>query len=1140
MKKIEIPETYFFQGKFFTKVFRVMRITAFFLLISVSSVFAKTSYSQNTRFSLHLENVTLQQVFDEIQKKSEFIIFYKDNQVDINHRANIDFDDVTVDQVLDQALKSTNLGYKIIDRQIVITSDKAKEAPTSLSSETLSPQPQKKEINGSVIDAKGIPLPGVSVVVKGTTTGTISDADGKFSLTVPVDAKTLSFSFVGLKTQEFIIGNKTSFAVTLAEETVGLNEVVAVGYGTQKKREVTGSITTVNAEEMKDMPVANFGLKMQGKLSGVQIAATSGEPGSTPSFRIRGQASINGGNAPLFVIDGFPSTWGGIETLSPNEIESVSVLKDASATSLYGSRAANGVILITTKSAKAGVTNIELSAYTGIEKVSNRGKPNMMNAREFAQFKKNIYDDAAIYEGYTGGVPAAYQHPDQVKEGTNWYDVLLRQAITRNYNLSVTAGTTRLKSSVNVNYNSQEGVVLNTVAEKFNIRSNNIFEVTEKLTLGFNLSGTYRKKQIPDNVGNGPFSILGSSVLMDPQLKYRNDDGTYPISYVQPGMFSNANYYSLLKNRKNLANLYSCLINSFAEFEIIKGLKYKLSANLDFDNNLYDSFTPSIVSGGLMGPPPNPATGGYVTGNYSTWMIENTLTYSKTYKKHHFNALLGYTSQKFAAQSTSISATNYPDDKIDWFNVASVKEASGGKSASSMLSYLGRLNYNYDGKYLISMAFRRDGCSRFGADARYGNFPSVSLGWVASDESFLKGYDKLSYLKFRISTGKVGNNNIGDYSSLASVVTQNYVTNGTITAGKALNGIENKNLTWETTQQTDVGFDLGLFKDRIFIVYDYYQKRTDGLLYAIDIPIQSGYSNIVSNIGEFKFWGHEFGLETKNIVGKFKWNTNFNIAFNRNKAIKLGTNNTPIGGYNYYWDYNRTQVGHALGQFIGYVNDGVYMTQEQFDTQPKNSSSMVGSVRMKDVNGPNGKADGVIDEYDRLTVIGDPNPNFVYGMTNEFSYKNFDASIVISGTQGGDIANMLLSWSENLSGIFNVTKDLAHGWRSLENPGDGKIPRSRTGTSDFFSSPANSRHIFDGSFLAVKNVTLGYQMPLKANSYVKSVRFYVSAQNILTLTKYPGMNPEVSAYGLNGLNQGLDQTPYPISIITTLGINIKF
>lgn len=1018
-----------------------------------------------------------------------------------------------------------------------VTTFAATEPTIANNSYTTNVTQQGKKINGVVRGNDGEPAIGANVIIKGTTNGTITDLDGRFSLEVPPGG-ILQISYIGYNTLDIPVGNRTSIDITLKEDTKALDEVVVVAYGTQKARSVTGAMSKLDAEKLSDMPVSQIGEKLQGKFAGVQINQANGEPNGGLVIRVRGAASINGGNEPLVVIDGFPTT-SGLASISPDEIENITVLKDAASASLYGSRAANGVILVTTKSAKgvsAGKPNVEFNAYFGIDKISKQGRPDVMNAQEFAQFKKEYYEDQAIYEGYTGGVPECYQNPSTVGEGTDWYDLLLQTALTQNYNLGLNAGSEKLKTAVNINYNAKDGVILNTYSDRFAARANNIFEASDRVTFGLNLSGSYTVGQLTGSLGGGR-NIIGCAFLMDPQLKYQNEDGTYPISYTQPGMFANPNWYLVLTQRQTPSKTFRGTINTYADIKIINGLKYRISANADLGSTTSESWIPSTANGSLMSAPPNPATGSYGTSNYTNWLIENTLNYNKTLMEdHNIDVLLGYTTQKNSQENATINASDYPDDELPWFGAAITR--TGNSDASkwgtwAMISYLGRLNYDYKEKYLLSIAFRRDGCSRFGANAKFANFPSVSLGWIASDETFMQKFNKLSYLKLRASYGLVGNYNIGNYTYLASVGSYNYVTNGSITPGRGLSGIGNNELTWETTKQLDFGLDLGLFNDRIFLVYDFYWKNTDGLLYQVDIPYSSGFSNIQSNIGEFRFWGHEISLETKNMVGKFKWNTHVNISIDRNKAMKLGTNDTPIGGNNNQEDYNRTAVGMPLGMFYGYVYDGVFMTQEEFEKGPKHASSMIGTVRMKDLNG-----DNVIDMDDR-TFIGNPNPDFTFGITNEFSWKDFDASLVLTGSVGNDIIDGTYEWVENIDGCFNVRKEVAERWRSPENPGNGAIPRTRTGTTELFRY-TNSRWVFNGSYLRVKNLTIGYTVPLKKNPYIKGLRVYASGQNLLTWTAYPGMNPEISSKGASGLYQGVDNTAYPVARTFSLGVNVKF
>jgi TonB-linked SusC/RagA family outer membrane protein len=882
---------------------------------------------------------------------------------------------------------------------------------------------------------------------------------------------------------------------------------------------------------VKDMPVSNIGEKLQGKFAGVQINQNSGQPGVEMSFRIRGAASINAGNSPLIVIDGFP-TESGLQTLSPDEIESVTVLKDAAASSLYGSRAANGVILITTKQAKAGRQSIDFNTYNGIQTVSKRGRPDLMNAPEFAEFKKEYYQDAATYEGYTGGIPTQYQNPTQYgpNSGTNWFDVLLRDARTQDYNLSISSGTTNLKSVVNLNYNRQDGVMINQFAERFTARANNIYTLSDKITIGANLGITYRNQNITPNLGEGR-NIIQVAYLTDPTLNYKNPDGTYPYGFAPPGMFSTPNYYQVLRLTTNQTKDLTLIGNAYVTYKLAEGLKIKTSINVNTDYSINHYFSPSTVSGGVT--PAASGNGSYNTSNFLSWLSETTLTYTKSFKKHNLDAFVGYTTQKVNYENSGINGSQFPDDNIPFLNVAATRIGNVDASNFSLISYIGRLNYNYDNKYLLSVAFRRDGSSKFGSNTKYGNFPSVSAGWVVSDEAFMKPIQKISLLKIRASYGKVGNNNIGNYTYLAGINQNNYVFNNQLANGSSLNGIGNNNLTWETTSGYNIGLDLGLFNNRISFTYDYYWKKTDGLLYAINIPEQSGFTSVTSNIGRFDFWGHEFSIESKNLVGALKWTTNFNISFDRNIVKQLGTSNAPIGGYQEYWDDNRTAVGNPIGLFYGYINTGVYMTQAEFNSQPHDATAMVGTARFKDVNG-----DGKIDGNDR-TYIGNPNPKFAYGMTNTLSYKKLDFTIVVAGTVGNDIADDAFQSTENLDGVFNVRKGVANRWRSEQNPGDGIYPRTRSGTTADFRN-FTTRQVFSGTYLMAKNITLGYTFPQFNNKVIKGARLYLSAQNAFTFTRYPGMNPEVGYAGLNGLNQGRDFTAFPIAQTYSVGANLNF
>ena len=973
------------------------------------------------------------------------------------------------------------------------------------------------KLSGRVIDAKGEPIPGANISVKGTTIGTITDMDGNFSIDVNPN-QILTISFIGYETKTIPVSNQKTLNVVLQETVNQLDELVVVSYGTQKKRDLTGSVSKIDAGELESFPVGQFAQKLQGQVAGVQINQSTGQPGKGMGFRIRGAASINGGSSPLFVVDGIPINMD-LSSINPDEIETFSILKDAAATSLYGSRAANGVVLITTKRGKQGKTQVDVNASFGIQTLKGLKTPDVMNGEEFAQYKKEYYEDAARYEGYTGGVPEQYQNPSQYGTGTNWYDLLTRNAATQNYSISVTANKDKFNTAIVLGYFRQDGVMYNSNFERYSLRANNDYQVNDRLKLGLNIAPTLQIKNNQNT--DGGWQILSAAFLADPTVNPYDENGEPILS---------------LSKTQDLA----LLSNAFAELDIWNGIKYKFQAGFDLGAKNYRDFTPSTAGGAMFTAPPQKASGQYNTNFHYSWTIENMLMYNHKFGNHNIDALVGYSAQKYSNEYNQLTATDFPSDDIPWMGAGATKNGDNNIEQWALASVIARANYSFKDRYLLQATFRRDGCSRFGAGNKYANFPSISAGWIVSDEAFMEPVTNvMNYLKIRASYGLTGNYNIGNYRYIAGVSTYNYVLGGSLAPGKGLGNLGNNALTWEETKQLDLGVDIGFLNDRIYLMYDYYNKKVDGLLYQVDIPRASGFSNIYSNIGDYKAWGHEITLQSRNLVGDFKWTTNLNIAFNRNEITKMGTNNTPKGGYSNQEDFNRLAVGEPIGIFMGYVFDGVYMTEEEFNSQPKHASSEIGTVRMKDVSGPNGVPDGIIDNNDRVK-IGDPNPDFIYGMTNEFSWKNFDLSILISGQVGGDIINSNYEHTLNIDGCFNVLKKVANRWRSPENPGDGQVPRTKAGTTELFRFN-NSSWVYDASYLTIKNITLGYTIPIKPSQYLSKLRVYVTAQQLVTFTKYPGMNPEIAMnedMGWNGL--GVDRTTYPVPRTFSIGCNISF
>ncbi len=980
-------------------------------------------------------------------------------------------------------------------------------------------------------------LPGVNVSVKGTSTGTVTDAEGAYSLTVPDEQATLVYSFIGYLTQEVAVSRRTSIDISLAPDTKSLNEVVVVAYGTQKRADVTGAVATISAAEIKDIPVTQFTQKLQGKTPGVQILQTTGTPGAGLSIRIRGAASISGSSQPLYVVDGFPIV-GDISNINPDEIEAFSILKDASATALYGSRASNGVVLITTRRAANGRSSISFNAYYGVQQVPKRGRPDMMNAQEFAQYENEVYQEK-IRLGQEKTIPVEYQNPAQYAgKGTDWYGLLLRDAPIQNYSLSLTSSKDKLSTAATVGYLSQDGVLLNSNYKRYSVRLNSDYKVNDRVTIGVNVAPSYATNNTPNADGNiFGGGIIQSAIATSPLAPAINPDGSLPLTATSPGLFPNPNWYNVAQIVKNNTRTGRILSNAYGTLELLKGLSFKSSINIDYTNQQYNNFTPS-TSGSLFSAPPIQTGATQQNNVFYSWLTENTLAYKRSFGAHNLDLLAGYTAQKYHQDYSTIYGYGFANDKVQTLNAATQFSPGFDVQEWSLVSFVSRLNYNYKGKYLLSASFRRDGSSRFAPNTKYGNFPAVSVGWNVSDEPFLARIPLISNLKLRAGYGLNGNFNIGNYGYLARTGATNYPFNNALANGTTVSNIGNNNLSWEKSNQLDIGADLSILKGRIGFTYDYFYKTTSNMLLNVGVPYESGFGSITDNVGKFEFRGHEFAISTQNLTGKLRWSTDANITFIRNNVLNLGPYSPALPRSDANGP-NITQIGSPIGSFYGYKFLGVYKNQADFDASPKylgsDAPSMVGTVKYADLNG-----DGVITVADK-TIIGNPNPKFMFGMTNNLSYGNVDFSVVIAGQYGNDIMNRTLEYIQNLDGVFNVTKDVAHRWKSEQDPGDGIHPRAVVSTG--LARTTNSRWVTSGSYLTIKNITLGYTVPLPANNYIRSIRAYGSVQQAYVFTKYKGANPEVNDNGtnngMNALVQGIDYTSYPVPRTLSFGVNMN-
>ncbi|MBN7811070.1 TonB-dependent receptor [Algoriphagus sp. H41] len=1002
---------------------------------------------------------------------------------------------------------------------------------------------QSQSVRG-VVSSEGEPVPGALVLVKGTQRGTVTDIDGNYSIDA-APGEILVVSFVGYTTKEVaVVGGQTEINVTLDLSTSDLSEVVVVGYGSQIKKEVTGAIQSVSGKDLQDMPVSSVAQKLQGRLAGVQINQTTGKPGQGMNVRIRGQLSVSGGSQPLYVVDGFPIS-GDVNSINPDEIQDITVLKDAASTSLYGSRAANGVVMITTKKGVKGQTNVNLNVFTGFQQVPEQGRLEMMNAEEFAQFKKEYYTDAGQ------PVPEAFQNPAEYRDKNNdWYDAMLQTAPITSYNLTVTSNKERVNTAVIAGIFDQKGVVVNSDYKRYSMRMNTDYAISDKVNIGINLAPNYVVDNTPRTDGTRGTGILFNALHTWPVMPIYDESGELTYFNRFPAntgnIFAYPNWVRSAEEITNETKVFNILGNTYAEWKPIKGLSFKTTFNTEIRNSNYFWFNPSTATANINVAIPTVAVSIRDQEQELTWLNENTVTYGKTVGDHSFQLLAGFSNQQFRRDRTRIQADTYADDRLPTIQGALNINRGGtfsGVDEWTLTSIFSRATYNYKGKYLLTGSIRSDGSSRFGSDNRWGVFPSVSAGWVLSDEEFLKTNSSISFAKLRGSYGITGNNNIGNYTQYALVNnTINVAFGNNVAPGAAVTSLNNSNLGWETTAQFDLGLDLGLWDDRLSFVYDFYTKNTTNLLYAVQIPQESGFTNFNDNIGEIKFWGHEFAVNAIAVnTSNFRWNVNANISFNRNEVISLADGIDRV-----YGTYHITQVGQPFGQFYGMVKEGNYMNAEDLANSPIiPGRSTVGSIKLKDVNG-----DGVITyggDNDDRAIIGNPFPDFVYGFVNNFTFKNWDASITASGSQGNQLYMRHLYSTANLDGVFNMVRKAIDRFRSPEDPGEGIFGTTVGGgnVTGVERDWNNSNFVWDASYFTIRNITVGYTFRNLPKT-IQSARLYASGQNMWVFTKYwGGSNPEVSMQndgnGDGGnLSPGVDLSAYPVPRTITFGANITF
>lgn len=1087
-----------------------MKLSAIILLSACLQVSAK-SYAQ--RVTLSERNASLETVFRYIEKQTGYVFFFDQHLLDKAKKVSVDLKRASLEKALQACFADQPLSYSIVGKNIVIRKKEVSSDVPWLAN--LPAPPPQVDIRGKVTDVDGTALPGASVVIKNTTKGTVTDASGNFRMDVPAGT-VLVISYVGYESQEITVTeSQEAMSIVLKPQVSSREEIVVIGYGTAKKSDLTGSISQVKSKDITAYPSTNVMQALNGRAAGVRVMQNNGAPGGSMSVRIRGTNSILGGNEPLYVIDGFPYN-GNPTFLQNSDIESIDILKDASSIAIYGSRGANGVVIITTKSGKKGDrTRVDFEAGYTMQQVSK--KMDLMNARQYAE----LYNEQAANDGL-----APYFTQQEIDslgsiKGTDWQDLVLRKAPMFVTSVNVSGGSEKTKFSLGGSAFLQDGIVRNSDYKRYNVRGNIEHEISKVFSVSYNAILTRLNSQRQNSGLGNRGSDLISAMLMAPEsLSPYMPDGSYRRLTTAYPFISNAIINPLIPIYEISDKIKSDRVFSTAALTIkpFKDLSIRISGGIDNLNDRTDYYANIEPSTNSVGSASVAAT------QFTSLLNENIVTYNKTINKHAINATAGFTYQDGVTTAVGGSGNGFLSDITYTGSIGSADTKGIGSTRyekSVMISYLGRLNYTYDDKYLLTVTFRRDGSSRFSKENKWSNFPSAALAWRVSSEPFMKSSKVFSDLKVRASYGVTGSTAINPYATLNQLSPNNTIFGDALYTTYAPSTTLPGNLKWETTYQTDIGIDAGFLNNKLHVTADYYNKRTKNLLNRVQLPASMGYRTTLQNVGEVQNSGVELAVDANVLQGDVTWNLGGNIAFNRNKVLKL-YNGQDIPGRTLYTgslnDYvNLLREGEPLGRFYGYVETG-YTDN--------------GNLAYEDRN-----KDGSINAEDK-TFIGDPNPNFIYGLNSVTSWKGFELTLFLQGSQGNDIFNLNKAASLDLGMGLNLPADVYYNHWTPEktNAAYPRITRSLAGNM-------STRFIEDGSYLRFKNIQLAYNLPTDNMNmkWFKSAQVYVSGQNLITFTKYSWYDPEVNAYGgSNSIDQGIDYSTYPTYKSVTVGIRCGF
>lgn len=1094
-----------------------MRISTFLLMVCVFCSYAGNAHSQNAKVSIRMNNVKLDKILNEIENQTDYLFIYN-NQVDINKITSVKVKNEAVAQVLDKILSGTGINYELEGTHIILTTEAIKD---------LHAQQQAKTVTGTVTDVSGEPIIGANIRIKGTTTGTITDIDGNFSIEAEPQS-VIEVSYIGYLTQETVINNQKSIRFLLKEDTKTLDEVVVIGYGVQKKADLTGSVANINTEKLNTQSNANIGQALQGKIAGVDIVSQGGVPGSGTRIMVRGIGTLNNAS-PLYIVDGMYMN--SIDHINPNDIASIDVLKDASSAAIYGSRAANGVIIVTTKegSNTEGKPIIDLSVNLGISTASKF--LDMLDAKGWAEV--TTIARQAI------GKPALDMATDLANKPDNdWQDIMFRPALMQNYNLSVKGGGKYSTYYTGLGYFNQDGIVKGTNYQRYNIQSKNdykrgIFSAGTNLIISFS-----HDKPLHQELRGG---MIGTILQSVPTLEKYDDTreggygGTYgdvvniphPLAIIDDNIMDRYN-----ENVKIFANLY-------AQIELFKGLKYKLNLTPDFSFERYKNYL-------------NKYDFGLATNSITQLterqrrrrniLVENLLTFDRTFGEHKISALAGYTYQDSRFRHIQAYGEGLPQG-LEEIDAATTNRSNEGNSWRSVLtSILGRVFYSYQNKYLFTATIRRDGSSKFGKNNRYGYFPSFSLGWNVAEEKFMENVHWLDQLKLRGGYGVLGNQEIDNYQYSSTITTGiNYPDgNGGLLQGAFPKNFANPDIKWEETAMTNVGIDFMAFNNRLSLTADYYVKNTKDILLTVPIPISSGGANDpIRNAGKIRNNGFEFNLGWMDQPNPdISYGINLIGSFNKNKVIAMGSESGSIkgGSTNQNITTSETKAGYPIGGYWLISTAGYFNSQEEVDAYAKDGKKIQPAAEPGDIKFVDANNDGVINDDDRV-FQGSPFPDFTFALNGNMRYKNFDLSIGLQGVLGNKIYNATRQTLEDVTKGSNFLASCLDYW-TPENK-NASHPRLTWDDPNRNTRAESDRYLENGSYLRLRSVQLGYTFPQTwFKGAIQHARVYINAENLFTITSYSGYSPDVNADNAN--YRGFDNFIYPTNRTFMLGLNVTF